>query len=38
MMPTGFETNDPIVLASLDNILALAEAGDSPQLNSLPLR
>jgi len=28
MMPGGFDTDDPAVLASLDNILALAEAGD----------
>jgi len=27
-MPSGFDTNDPAVLAPLDNILARAEAGD----------
>jgi hypothetical protein len=36
MMPTGFDTNDPTVLASLDNILALTEAGDDLAGRGLP--
>jgi len=28
MMLSGFDTNDPAVVASLENVLALAETGD----------